>query len=311
MKTYQTHEPVLRKEVIAVFCQKNGCRIDRVIDGTVGTGGHSEALLNHCVTQLLGLDRDQAAITISENRLKKFMPRYQLKQSNYEYLDEVASSIGWYEVDGILLDLGYSSFQISSPDRGFSFQHDGPLDMRFNSKHGLTASEWLNTADEDEIANVLYLYGEERQSRSLAQAIVSERPLYTTLQLSQLVKRVKRPEKGRSNIHPATRVFQAIRIAINDELGSLKRALPKAIRFLRSGGRLAVISFHSIEDRIVKSFFREASKDCLCPPEKIVCDCGHVASVKLLTRKPIKAKTEEISLNPRSRSAHMRVVETL
>ena len=285
--------------------------MDRVIDATVGTGGHSEALLNHCVTQLLGLDRDQAAITISENRLKKFMPRYQLKQSNYEYLDEVASSIGWYEVDGILLDLGYSSFQISSPDRGFSFQYDGPLDMRFNSKHGLTASEWLNTADEDDIANVLYLYGEERQSRSLAQAIVSERPLFTTLQLSQLVKRVKRPEKGRSKIHPATRVFQAIRIAVNDELGSLKRALPKAIRFLRPGGRLAVISFHSVEDRIVKSFFREASKACLCPPEKIVCDCGHVASVKLLTRKPIKAKTEEISLNPRSRSAHMRVVETL
>lgn len=311
MKTYQTHEPVLRKEVIEVFCQKKGCRINRVIDGTVGTGGHSEALLNQCVTQLLGLDRDQAAIKISENRLKKFMPRYQLKHSNYEYLDEVASSIGWYEVDGILLDLGYSSFQISSPDRGFSFKHDGPLDMRFNHEHGFTAAEWLNSAEENEIANALFLYGEEKQSRSLAQAIIAERPLSTTFQLSQLVMRVKHPEKGRRKIHPATRVFQAIRIAVNDELGSLKRALPKAIRFLRSGGRLAVISFHSVEDRIVKSFFRDASKDCLCPPEKIVCDCGHVASVKLLTRKSIKANTEEISLNPRSRSAQMRVVEAL
>ena len=309
--TIQAHTPVLRKEVVEVFCQMDGCRIDRMIDGTVGNGGHSEALLDHCVGQLLGLDLDRAAIILSKNRLRRFMPRFQLMQSNYEYLDEVAASLGWNNVDGILLDLGYSSLQISSPDRGFSFQQVGPLDMRFNREQGDTASQWLNAASEDEIAHVLYQYGEERQSRALARAIVSEQPLLTTVQLSQLVERVKRPVKGRNKIHPATRVFQAIRIAVNDELGSLKRALPKAIKLLRTGGRLAVISFHSVEDRIVKHFFREASTDCLCPPEKILCDCDHVAAVKLLTRKPIKAGMEELSQNRRSRSARLRVVEVI
>lgn len=308
---FQIHEPVLLEEVIQVFGGGQSNILERMIDGTVGTGGHSEALLEQCTRQLLGLDRDPDTLPRAAERLQKFAPRFQLKHSSYENMVDTAAVLRWQKVDGILLDLGFSSLQIATPARGFSFQLDGPLDMRFDRDDGISAAEWLNTAEETEIAHVLFSYGEEPQSRAIAKAILAERPLHTTKQLRQLVERVKFAGHRHRKIHPATRTFQAIRMFVNDELGILKKSLPEAIRLLRSGGRLAVISFHSVEDRVVKRFFREASRDCICTPEKLVCDCGHVATVKRVTQKPIQAGSSEITRNARSRSAKLRVVEAL
>ena len=308
---FPIHEPVLLEEVIRVFGSDRSGVLEHVIDGTVGMGGHSEALLEHCTHQLLGLDRDAAALPHATDRLQKYAPRFQLKHRSYLDMVAAAAELGWREVDGILLDLGFSSVQVATPVRGFSFQLDGPLDMRYDCESGDTAADWLNAARESEIAQVLLAYGEEPQSRAIARAIGAERPIHTTKQLSELVERVKGAGSRRAKIHPATRTFQAIRMFVNDELGILKKALPQAIRLLRTGGRLAVISFHSIEDRVVKRFFQEASRNCICPPEKLLCDCGHVATVKRVTRKPIRARSREIAHNPRSRSARLRVVEAL
>jgi 16S rRNA (cytosine1402-N4)-methyltransferase len=285
----------------------------RFVDGTVGAGGHAAAVLSAAPeARLLGLDRDPAALALARERLAPFGDRATLRHASYEQIAEIVP--GWLGdapgVDGILLDLGISSMQVDDPARGFAFMHDGPLDMRFDpSSAGITAADIVNTWDADEIADILFRYGEERHSRRIARAVVAARPITSTRQLADVVAHAQRGP--REKIHPATRTFQALRIAVNDELGALERVLPRAIDLLRPGGRLAVISFHSLEDRIVKQTFKEEAADCICPPRQPVCTCGHAARVDLITRKPITASADEIAQNPRARSAKLRIVARL
>jgi 16S rRNA (cytosine1402-N4)-methyltransferase len=217
--------------------------------------------------------------------------------------------IGWDMVDGIVIDLGVSSMQIDSPERGFSFLKDGPLDMRFDPTQPTSAADLVNTLSEEDLADIFFLYGEERFSRRIARAIIANRPFHTTLELAGLIEKTVRRSSGK--IHPATRSFQALRIAVNGELQSLENFLPQAVTALKPGGRLAVISFHSLEDRIVKQFFRKESSDCICPPDQLVCTCGHKASIIEITRHPLTADEEEIAANPRARSARLRVAEKI
>ncbi|NDJ62946.1 MAG: 16S rRNA (cytosine(1402)-N(4))-methyltransferase RsmH [Chloroflexi bacterium] len=294
--------------------------VTRLIDGTVGAGGHSAALLEAGVEQVLGLDRDPTALKLAAERLAPFGVRAQIVQASYAQMTVEAARIGWDAVDAILLDLGVSSMQLDTPARGFAFRHEGPLDMRFDAgSPGTTAADLVNTLDEDELADLFYRYGEDPAGRKLARAVVRARPYQTTRELAAVIEaavppprpRARRKSPHQSTIHPATRVFQALRIAVNDELNVLERTLPAAIDLLKPGGRLAVISFHSLEDRIAKTAFKLASTDCICPPKVPVCVCGHRASVRLITRKPLTATDEEITRNARSRSAKLRIVEKL
>jgi 16S rRNA (cytosine1402-N4)-methyltransferase len=303
------HKSVLLQEIIeALQPHSNGI----YIDATVGAGGHATALLKASVPdgQLFGLDQDQSALEIAIRQLAQFGHRVHLFHANFEQLAQVAKDHQIPKADGLLLDLGVSSIQLDQPERGFSFQTDGPLDMRMDITTGPTAADLVNHLPEDELANLIYRYGEERQSRRIARAIVKARPIERTVELSQVVAKASR--SGRSSqakIHPATRTFQALRIATNDELGALERALPQAIECLKPGGRLAVISFHSLEDRIVKQYFKQESQDCICPPEQLVCTCRHKATIDIITKRPITPSLSEIDENPRARSAKLRVVE--
>lgn len=285
---------------------------ERVIDGTVGAGGHSHAFLKRGAGALLGLDLDPQALALAREALVPFGERAQVAHASYADMAREAARIGWADgVDAILLDLGVSSMQLDTAERGFAFRSDGPLDMRFDPGGSRqTAAELVNLLDEDELATIFYRYGEEPQGRRLARIVVKARPYATTRELATAIEQAI-PRKPKDKIHPATRVFQALRIAVNDELGTVERALPEAINLLRPGGRLGVISFHSLEDRIVKDTFKLAATDCICPPRVPVCVCGHVASVRLVTRKPIVATEDEIAANPRSRSAKLRIVEKL
>lgn len=306
------HIPVLLEAVL------DALRVEAVaegwfVDGTLGAGGHAAAILERGPgARLLGLDRDPAALELARARLAPFGERVTIKHASYT---EIARLVPAWRgdaegVDGILLDLGISSMQVDDPARGFAFMQEGPLDMRFDpTGGGLTAADIVNEWDADEIADVLYRYGEERNSRRIARAIVAARPLRTTRDLAETVAAAQRGP--RQKIHPATRTFQALRIAVNDELGAVERVLPDAITCLRPGGRLAVISFHSLEDRIVKQTFKAEASDCICPPDQPVCTCDHEARVRLVTRKPLTADAAEQAANPRSRSAKLRVVERL
>jgi 16S rRNA (cytosine1402-N4)-methyltransferase len=257
---------------------------------------------------LLGLDRDAAALQLAAARLAAYRERFELVHSSFAHLAEVAASQDFVPVDGILLDLGLSSLQLTDAERGFSFLIDGPLDMRFDTtSSGYTAADLVNRLSSHELADILYQYGEERQSRRIAKAIVEARPLHTTGELVRVIERVVGGRRDR--LHPATLVFQALRIAVNDELAALERVLPQAVELLRPEGRLAVIAFHSLEDRIVKRFVRRESKNCICPPELPICMCDHEASLNVITRKPIQPTDEEVRINPRSRSARLRIAE--
>ncbi|MCA0455743.1 MAG: 16S rRNA (cytosine(1402)-N(4))-methyltransferase RsmH [Chloroflexi bacterium] len=301
-----SHIPVLLQPILEYLSPA-----DRVIDGTLGAGGHTRALLDAGIAEVLSLDIDSMALEIARANLQAYAGRVHIVHASYWDMVEQAHRLGWSQVDGILLDVGVSSMQLDHPERGFAFMQDGPLDMRFNPDAGiLSAADLVNTSEEDDLANIFYKYGEEPQGRKLARGILASRPYETTRQLAGVIEKITPRRKG-DKIHPATRVFQALRIAVNDELGGLERVLPQAINLLKPGGRLAVISFHSLEDRIVKQAFKLASTDCICPPNVPVCVCGHKASVQLLTRKPIIADEIEIAHNPRSRSAKLRVVEKL
>ena len=301
-----SHIPVLLQPVLDFLTPAQ-----RVIDGTLGAGGHTRALLDAGVTEVLSLDVDPMALEIARANLSSYAGRINIVHASYGDMVAQAHQLGWEQVDGILLDIGVSSMQLDRPERGFAFMQDGPLDMRFNPLGGgLSAADLVNEADEAELAGMFYKYGEEPQGRKLARGIVASRPYGTTRQLATTIEHITPRRKG-DKIHPATRVFQALRIAVNDELGGLERVLPQAINLLRPGGRLAVISFHSLEDRIVKQTFKLASTDCICPPHVPICVCGHEATVRLLTRKPLIADDAEIAQNPRSRSAKLRVVEKL
>ena len=287
--------------------------IERAIDGTLGAGGHTRALLDAGVEQVLGLDVDESALALARENLAPCADHVHIVHASYLDMVEEAARLGWDDgVDAILLDLGLSSMQVDTPERGFAFRHDGPLDMRFDRHaNGPTAADIINQRGEAELAELFYKYGEERHGRILARAIIRERPIETTGQLAAIIEAaMPRKSKARSNIHPATRVFQALRIAVNDELGAVERVLPLAIDLLRQGGRLAVISFHSLEDRIVKRAFREASTEIVQPPGMASIEAREPV-VKRLSRKPITASEAEAEANPRSRSAKLRTVEKL
>jgi 16S rRNA (cytosine1402-N4)-methyltransferase len=232
-----------------------------------------------------------------------------LVHSSFCELKAVAHKYRFFPVDGVLLDLGLSSFQLSSPQRGFSFLKNGPLDMRFDPSRGPSASDLVNTLPTEELAKILYRYGEEKQSRRIARAIVAARPLMTTLELAEVIAKAIGGRRRRT--HPATKSFQALRIAVNDELDALKAVLPQAVDLLRPGGRLVVISFHSLEDRLVKRFFKRQAQACICPPEQPVCTCRHQPTVRVITRRPVRPDETEIARNPRARSARLRVAEKL
>ncbi len=309
------HTPVLLQEVIKALQPQSG---GIYIDGTVGAGGHAAAILGDSAPdgRLFGFDQDESALEIARNRLAEFGDRVHLLHTNFEKLDQTVRQYQIPRADGILLDIGVSSMQLERPERGFSFQYDGPLDMRMDPLTGQTAADLVNHLPQDELANLIYRYGEEPRSRRIARAIVKARPIWQTAELAQIVagaipaKRGKRGKGGgKRKIHPATRTFQALRVAVNDELGALERVLPQAINQLKPGGRLAVISFNSLEDRIVKQYFRREAQDCICPPEQLICACKHKALVNIITKKPITPSFVEIDANPRARSAKLRVVE--
>jgi 16S rRNA (cytosine1402-N4)-methyltransferase len=299
------HSPVLLREVLAYLQPHPG---GRYIDGTLGAGGHAEAILEQSAPdgRLLGFDRDPSALEFAARRLAPFGKRFTAAERSFGDIGIVASELGFTEVDGILLDLGLSSRQLEDAERGFSFLKEGPLDMRFDPRQGETAADLLNNLSAEELADVFRRYGEEQQSRRIARLIVSHRPLRTTTELAGLIEREigRRHKPGR---HPATKVFQALRIAVNEELEEIDRGLQSAVGLLRPGGCLAVISFHSLEDRLVKQFLRQASRDCVCPPQQPFCTCGAHAVLRPVVRKAIKATDEEIAANPRSRSARLRV----
>ena len=286
----------------------------RHLDGTVGGGGHAAAILDRTAPsgRLLGLDRDPAALAIASRELARFGDRAVLARGNFAVLDDMARERGFDPLDGIVLDLGLSSIQLADDQRGFSFHSPGPLDMRADPDLRATAADVVNTWAEKDLRRVFAEYGEEPEAARVAGAIVRRRvktPFGAADDLGRFVAGVKtRRPRG---IDPATRVFQALRIAVNDELANLERGLAAALRVLRPGGRIVVISFQSLEDRIVKQFFARESRDCICPPHLPTCVCGHRAGLRVVTRRPLRAATAEVDRNPRARSAALRAAERL
>jgi 16S rRNA (cytosine1402-N4)-methyltransferase len=286
------------------------------IDATLGGGGHAVRILeaNSPDGRLLGLDADQAAIARCQVRLAPFGERVTLRQANFEELDEVAPAAGFGAVDGILFDLGLSSLQLADDDRGFSFRSSGPLDLRFDASRGRPATDLLRDLDERELARILRTYGEEPFAGRIARAIVAQRqraPIETADQLAALVERAVPAPRGRRRTHPATRTFQALRIAVNRELDVLPRALAAAVELLRPGGRLAVLAYHSLEDRIVKRFLAAERRGCVCPPEVPICVCGRAPRLRAVGPTPGFPSDDEISANPRARSARLRAAQRL
>ena len=283
------------------------------VDGTLGGAGHSSQIVQHLTTgRLIGIDRDPVALAAAGERLAPYKDRVTLVHSNFCQMDSVLRDLGIRGVDGILLDLGVSSPQLDDGDRGFSYMADAPLDMRMDGGDTLTADTVVNTWSYEELKKILYEYGEERYAPAIAAAIVRRREtasIHTTLELVDVIRSAMPPAALREKQHPAKRSFQAIRIAVNDELGSVAKAMEVAIPLLNPGGRLAVITFHSLEDRIVKNAMASAAKGCICPPEFPVCVCGRKPQVDILTRKPILSTPEELERNPRARSAKLRICQ--
>lgn len=302
------HVPVLLDEVIAGLQPRQG---GYFVDCTVGLGGHAVAILKKISPsgRLLGIDADPEAIKISQDKLSDYGEAVILVNDNFVNLEAICKRYHFHPVDGILFDLGVSSQQLDTAERGFSFHLDAPLNMRFDRGQGLTASDIVNSFSEQELAKLLEKYGEERHSRRIARYIVQNRPIISTVELARLVEEALVAPTRRGKIHPATKTFMALRIAVNNELQNLELALKQTINLLRPGGRLTVISYHSLEDRIVKQFMRYAASSCLCPPGTIICRCGHVPTLKLISRKVIKPTSLEIESNPRSRSAKLRIAE--
>lgn len=302
------HRSVLYQEIITALRPESP---GRYVDATVGAGGHARGILESSgpAGQLLGLDLDPQALALAEARLRDFPGRFKLVQASYVTLKEQLQKLGWQRVAGIVLDLGVSSMQVDNAERGFSFIKEGPLDMRFGPTQLTTAAELVNQLGEAELADLIWRFGEDRNSRRIARAIVNNRPHSTTTGLAQVIE--KAVGRSHDRIHPATRTFQALRIAVNEELKAVSLVLPAAIDSLQPGGRLAIIAFHSLEDRLVKQYFHQESRDCICPPEQPVCTCGHRASIKEINRHPALPTEGEIESNPRARSARLRVVEKL
>lgn len=301
------HTPVLLNELIQALAIRPA---GWYVDCTVGLGGHSSAILEASGPdgRLLGLDADAQSLERAKQRLAGYGERVVLVHANFRDLERVARDSGVDAANGIVMDLGLSSWQLADRNRGFSFHDEGGLDMRFDPSEGDNAADLVNRLDEDELANLIWRYGEEPKARPIARAIVRARPIATAGKLAEVIARAV---GRRGRIHPATRTFQALRIAVNRELDNLETALPQAVRLLAPGARVAVISFHSLEDRIVKTFFRNESRDCICPPGIPRCTCGHRATLRVITKKPIAPGPREVMANPRARSAKLRVAERL
>jgi 16S rRNA (cytosine1402-N4)-methyltransferase len=304
------HVPVLYRETLAGLMPRSG---GRYVDCTAGSGGHAAGILEESAPDgaVLAMDTDPEAVERTRSRLEPFGARAVVVQGNFRDLEQVARQAGWQQVDGVLFDLGVSSPQLGEAARGFSFQATGPLDMRMNPLSGESAADLVNGRSEAELTEVFRELGEEPLARRIATAIVRERSsgrIETTSQLADIVARVK---GRRGRIHPATMVFQALRIAVNGELESIALALPQAVRLLGPGGRLAVIAFHSLEDRIVKRFLREEAKQCRCPPSQPICTCNRLPELRLLSRHAIVSSDPEVLRNPRARSARLRIAERL
>lgn len=302
------HIPVLLNEAIGALQVQPG---RRYIDCTIGLGGHSQAILEQSSPggMVLGIDADPEALRICNARLSQYSNSVILINDNFVNLEKICRENNFASVDGILFDLGISSAQLSDSDRGFSFQYDAQPDMRFNQEQVLTATDLLNILPETRLAQLIYEYGEERHSRQIARLIVENRPNLSTTKLARLIEKAVGGHQYK--IHPATRTFQALRIAVNHELENLDIALKQTLDCLKRRGRLVVISYHSLEDRIVKQFMKRESMCCLCPPQTPVCTCGHLPSLKIISKKVITPSIKEIKQNPRSRSARLRVAEKL
>jgi len=302
------HIPVLYQEIIHALQPQRG---GHYVDGTLGAGGHARGILEACSPDglLLGLDVDPQALALARETLAPYEQRIHLVQASHITLNQQLSALNWDAIDGIVLDLGASSMQFDNANRGFSFMQDGPLDMRFGPSALQSAADLVNTLSQEDLADLIYRYGEDRDSRKIARAIIENRPLHTTRELVAVIEKAS-PRRG-DRMHPATQTFQALRIAVNDELAAVEKTLPQAVASLKSGGRCAVISFHSLEDRIVKEYFRELSKDIINPPYERIYEVERKAIVKLITKKPIVASDLEIKDNPRARSAKLRVIEKI
>jgi 16S rRNA (cytosine1402-N4)-methyltransferase len=302
------HTPVLLQEVMGLLKPQPG---ERYLDGTLGGGGHTEEILIRSSPdgRVLALDWDEDATTATQRRLSRYQDRLTIRRTSFENAGDILTQINWAPVDGVVLDLGVSSHHFDVAERGFSFQTSAPLDMRMDRSQTLTACEIVNAFPVAEIAKILAHYGEEPAARRIAAAIVAarkERPIETTTELAAIVAATKKARHhGR---HPATQTFQALRIAVNRELEALQRVLERGYEWLRPGGRMVIISFHSLEDRLVKNAFRKWTQSCLCPPRVIRCECGWSQKARRLTRKPIVASAEEVRANPRARSAKLRAV---
>jgi 16S rRNA (cytosine1402-N4)-methyltransferase len=302
------HQPVLYHEVLKALAPKSGLVY---LDGTLGAGWHAEGILKASAPsgRLIGLDLDPHALEIAQQHLLAYQDRTIIRQASYFAVPKILKELGLNGIHGILLDLGVSSMQLDQPERGFSFLEDGPLDMRFNPMEGPSAADLINALNADALSRIIWDYGEERYARRIAKAVVKARPIHTTQELVSVI--LAAVPGYEAHLHPATRTFQALRIATNEELETMAKALPGLVESLVVGGRIAVISFHSLEDRIVKSYFRKESKDCICPPEQPICNCGHLASLKILTKKPVRASDKEVERNPRARSARLRIAQKI
>ncbi|UCE98480.1 MAG: 16S rRNA (cytosine(1402)-N(4))-methyltransferase RsmH [Dehalococcoidia bacterium] len=300
------HIPVMLSETIESLSVKAG---GRYIDCTIGSGGHAAAIMQQSAPggQVLGIDADPEAIKFAKKRLRDYGSSILICNNNFVNLETICLNNNFKPVNGILFDLGLSSLQLNGNGRGFSFQTESPLDMRFNPKQSITAANIVNTLTEVELAEIIRDYGQESNYRRIASYIAKERPIKTSLELAKVVERVVGSRRGK--IHPATKTFQALRIAVNNELENLELALKQAVDLLGFEGRLVVISYHSLEDRIVKRYFKRESSDCICPAKVMNCNCNHTARLKLINKRVTTPSVEEVKANPRSRSAKLRVVE--
>lgn len=309
MKDNFFHEPVMVKEVVEMLlADKKGV----YVDATVGGGGHAQAILENTQAFVVGIDRDEEALSFAQKKLARFGQRKVLVNANYSELGEVLKNLDIEKVDGVLFDLGVSSRQLDKPERGFSFNTEARLDMRMDGRAKLTASDIVNKYEQKELAQIIRYYGEEKMAARIARAIVTKRknlPIETTTQLATVVTGAIPVKFRRRKIHPATKTFQAIRIAVNNEIEEIKPALHAATDALKPGGRLCVISFHSLEDRVVKNEFKSLAGGCTCPKDMPFCVCGWQAKLKLLTAKAQKPSAEEVQANPRARSARLRAAE--
>jgi 16S rRNA (cytosine1402-N4)-methyltransferase len=302
------HKPVLLNETVEALQPQPG---KHYVDCTLGSGGHASAILEKIMPhgKLLGIDADPEAINMAKTRLADYINSTVIINENFVNLETICRENNFLPVHGILFDLGLSSMQLEISERGFSFQHDGPLDMRFSPTQDLTAADIVNNFPEERLSQIIKNYGEERYSKRIARHITKSRPIISTLQLARIIEKASGSHYGK--IHPATRTFMALRIAVNHELENLAAAMKQSINCLNHQGRLVVISYHSLEDRIVKQFMIRESKGCICPPGTPICQCGHTPSLKIISKKPITPSLTEIKLNFRSRSAKLRVAERL